>query len=264
MFSRARIPVVAVGAALAAVGVGAGLALATAAPASAPSAQASSAASASPAAPAWLTSYSGYSAMMDRYGRTSGMMGGAGATGGMMNGAGSTDMGRIMGRVLAQQPGPRISAAQAAAEAAATPAGAVVNAAAGTVTFTTSQVVLTVVAGPTDAAMYEFEVAGLIDPAVVVPAGARITLRLINADTDMAHGIVITGDDWAAGGTWMPMADDRPAFPGADVWALGEQTTAGAPTGTARFTASAAGTYTYLCPIPGHAGLGMRGTFTVR
>jgi nitrite reductase (NO-forming) len=34
-------------------------------------------------------------------------------------------------------------------------------------------------------------------------------------------------------------------------------------TGTVTFTASQAGTYHYLCPVPGHAQKGMAGAFTV-
>ena len=39
---------------------------------------------------------------------------------------------------------------------------------------------------------------------------------------------------------------------------------AGMHAGTLTFTASAPGTYHYLCPVPGHARDGMTGTLTVR
>ncbi len=39
---------------------------------------------------------------------------------------------------------------------------------------------------------------------------------------------------------------------------------AGMHEGTLTFTASTSDTYTYLCPVPGHAQQGMTGTFTVR
>lgn len=45
---------------------------------------------------------------------------------------------------------------------------------------------------------------------------------------------------------------------------LGSQIPAGMHTGTLSFTASAPGSYRYLCPVPGHAHKGMAGTFTVR
>lgn len=175
-----------------------------------------------------------------------------------------TDMGRIMGRVLAAAPGPRITATQSQAEAAAVPAGARVDAAANTVAFTGRTVTLTVVAGPAAQSMYTFGIAGLTDPAITVPANAQVTLRFVNADTDMAHGIVITTAGPAATRAWMPMMSAAPAFPRAALWALGEQNSSGAPTATTQFTATTAGTYTYLCRVPGHAQQGRYGTFTVR
>jgi uncharacterized cupredoxin-like copper-binding protein len=101
----------------------------------------------------------------------------------------------------------------------------------------------------------------MTDPQIVVPAGAQVTLRLINADTDMAHGIVVTSTD--AAGAWMPMMKSAEAVPGAAIWALGAADSSGAPTETTAFTAATAGTYTYLCPVPGHSQQGMYGTLTV-
>lgn len=276
MFISKRIPALALGALLAAAGLGAGLASAYSGTSS-PPVQASATGTAgpaagqefAPAAPTWMTSYSGYAAMMGRYGGAYGMMGGSGPNGAMMGGGGpsgtaysGTDMGKIMGRVLAAAPGPRIAAAQAQAEAAAVPAGAHVDAATNTVAFTGPAVTLTAVAGPTEEAMYTFEIAGLTDPAISVPAGTQITLRIVNADTDMAHGIVVTTDR-AGVEAWMPMMNAAPAFPGAAVWALGEAGSAGAPSATTQFTVTAPGTYTYLCPVPGHTQQGMYGTLTV-
>jgi rusticyanin len=264
LISAKRIPFIILGAVLVAAGVGTGLALAGSGPGSASSAPATSSSStaeqgADLTAPTWMTSYSGYSTMMGRYGGGSGMMGGSG---GMMYGG--TDMGRIMGRVLAAAPQTRISAAQADAWASTVPAGAHIDAATDTVAFTSHEITLTVVTGPSDLAMYRFEIAGLIDPTVVVPSGAHVALRLVNADEDMAHGIVVTESDQAAATGWMPMMSAAPAFSGAEVWALGEETAVGAPTAITDFTATTPGTYTYLCPVPGHAQQGMYGTLTVR
>jgi len=36
-----------------------------------------------------------------------------------------------------------------------------------------------------------FRVAGLVNPAIIVPAGARVTIEFVNADPDTAHGLVI-------------------------------------------------------------------------
>lgn len=62
------------------------------------------------------------------------------------------------------------------------------------------------------------------------------------------------------GGSMMGAA---PAFPGAALWFLGNPTSVGMHAGTVTFTAGTAGTYRYLCPVPGHAQKGMVGAFQV-
>lgn len=49
-------------------------------------------------------------------------------------------------------------------------------------------------------------------------------LRVINADPDTAHGLVITASQ--ATSSWMPMMTARPAFTGSALWFLGNPTTA--------------------------------------
>jgi plastocyanin len=216
----------------------------------------------------------GYSTMMGSggYGR-GGMMGnwtgtgtGTGNGAGMMGGSGAFNgngMGAMMGRVLADSSGSRVSAAEAATDATAVPPGASVDAAHNRLTFTGDTVTLTLVAGADEKNSYTFEVAGLANPQIIIPAAARVTLRLVNVDSDMAHGVLITAAD-AASTSWMPMMTSAAAFSGSAIWALGEADGSGAPTATASFTAGAPGTYTYLCPVPSHAQQGMSGTFTVR
>ena len=63
--------------------------------------------------------------------------------------------------------------------------------------------------------------------------------------------------------SWMPMMTAAPAFSGSALWFLGDPTAAGMHDGTIAFTAGTPGSYEYLCPVPGHAQQGMRGTFTV-
>lgn len=259
---------------LAAGGLGTGLALGSDTPASAPATAASGVTGTTANPPTWMTSYAAYSAMISRYGGTigsggtgagpGGMMGrwtGTGMMGGGYGAYSGTGMGQVMGRVLANASGPRVSTARAAADATAVPPGASVDAAHNRLTLTGNT--LTLVAGTNEKNMYTFEAAGLTNPEIVIPVGAHVTLRLINADTDMAHGIVITTTG-AADTSWMPMMTSTAAFPGAAIWALGEATDSGAPTATTSFTAVTPGTYTYLCPIPGHTQQGMYGTLTVR
>jgi rusticyanin len=227
--------------------------------------------------------------MMSRYygGSPGSMMGGNGSYGWMMGGDGyrwmmggvsapswmrgahlpaammgtTADMGQIMGRLWASAPGPRVTSEQAARDGSQVPADANVNRVANTITFTTRTVNLTAEASPAGGPDETFRIAGLVNPKLVVPAGARVSILVINADPDTAHGLAVTvGQDVSS---WMPMMTTRPAFPGSALWFLGNPTAAGMHAGTLTFTAARPGTYQYLCPVPGHAQKGMTGTFTV-
>jgi rusticyanin len=172
-----------------------------------------------------------------------------------------TDPGQVMGRLWANAPGPRVSPSQAAALGTQAPAGARIDPAARTITFTSSSVHLVVLASPAGGPDETFRIAGIVNPAITVPAGAKVSIDVINADPDTAHGLVITASNGRS--RWMPMMTDRPAFPGSALWFLGNPTTAGMHSGTLIFTATTPGTYHYPCPVPGHAQKGMTGTFTV-
>jgi rusticyanin len=235
--------------------------------------------------------YSWYRSMMGHYDRGSGTMMGGVPGPWMMSGAGyrwmtggtqapgwmrggtlpgfmtgmmgtAHDPGKIMGSLWASAPGPRVSPAGAARLGHQAPADARVDRAANTVTFATANVRLIVLASPTSGPDETFRVAGLVNPALAVPAGAHVSIQVINADPDTAHGLVVTTG--GARSPWMPMMTARPAFPGAALWFLGNPTAAGMHTGTIQFTASRPGTYRYLCPVPGHEQKGMTGTLTVR
>ncbi len=211
----------------------------------------------------WMMSQAGYRWMTGGGASPGWMTGGmpAAMMGGGMMGAG-TDPGQIMGRLWANAPGPRVSAAQAAALGRQVPAGSQVSQASNTITFETTTVGLTILASPSGSPDETFRAAGLVNPRIVVPSGARVTIQVVNADPDTAHGLVITAD--GASTSPMPMMTARPAFTGAALWFLGNPTSAGMHQGTLTFTAATAGTYQYLCPVPGHAQKGMTGTFTVR
>jgi rusticyanin len=210
---------------------------------------------------------SSYGAMMGRTGYRR-MMGGQDAPSwmrgqalpGFMMGT-SRDPAAIMGSLWANSPGRRVSSAQAARLGRLAPAGAVLDRAANRITFTGSAVRLVVLASPAGGPRETFRIAGLTDPTVIVKAGARIRIEVINADPDAAQGLVVTTS--LAGSAWMPMMTARPAFPGSAVWFLGDPTSAGLHAATLSFTASTPGTYQYLCPVPGHARAGMAGAFTV-
>ena len=208
---RTRISVLAGTAVLAAAALGAGVAIAASGSSAQPAAATASPAPAASASPG----YSWYRSMMAGYLGGGGMMGGS-SYGWMMSPAGyqwmtggsgapgwmsggtlpasmmgtSTDPGSIMGRLFAGTPGPRISAAQAAALGTQAPAGAGVSRVGNTITFTASTVRLTMLASPPGGPDETFRVAGLTNPAIIVPAGARVSIQVINADPDTAHGLV--------------------------------------------------------------------------
>lgn len=269
-----RWPLVAVVAAavLAAAGLGTGLAL-TLGSSSAPTGVSSSA-------------YSYYQSMMGRFGvgsmmggssygwmmgpsGYSWMMGGSGAPGWMNGGSlpgfmmgSSSDPGQVMGELFADAPGPRVSSAEATTLGNQTPAGAAVDRSGNRITFSSQSVNFAVVASPAGNPDETFRVAGLVNPTIVVPEGAQVGIQLVNADPDTAHGLVVTAN--GAASSWMPMMSATPAFSGSALWFLGNPTSAGMHEGTVSFTASRAGAYQYLCPVPGHAQKGMVGTFVVR
>lgn len=292
VMTRKRSTILAGVAVLAAAGLGTGVAIAATGPsgsAPAPAPAASAAAYTSPG-------YSWYQSMMSaRYGSGTSMMGGSsGSYGWMMSQAGykwmtgagtaipgwmasgslpsammasgmmggGTDPGKVMGTLFAGAPGTRVSAAQAAALGSQALASARVSKAANTITFTTTTVRLAIVASPSGGPDETFRVAGLVNPSIIVLAGARVTIEFVNADSDTAHGLVVTAS--AATVSWMPMMTARPAFADSALWFLGNPTSAGMHEGTIAFTAATPGTYRYLCPVPGHAQKGMSGTFTIR
>jgi rusticyanin len=277
--NRKHAGLIAAAAVLIAGGTGAGLALASATSPSAPSA--------SPAAAAAGPGYAWYRSMMGSLGNGS-MMGGTsygwmmGGTGyrwmmggaaaapawmrgnalpGFMMGA-SRDPGQVMGRLWANAPGPRVSPAEASRLGSQLPAGATADRAANRITLTGSRVHIVALATPSGGPDETFRIAGLVNPAIVVTAGSSVSIEVINADPDTAHGLVVTASQDRS--SWMPMMTAAPAFGGSALWFLGNPTSAGMHAGTLTFTASTPGTYHYLCPVPGHAQKGMAGAFIVR
>jgi len=140
------------------------------------------------------------------------------------------------------------------------PAGASVDKAADKITFIRATVSFIVVAIPPGGPDMTFRVAGLTNPNIVVPQGSQVTVEFINADTDEAHGWLVTNQQ-------PPFnfgQSRQPAISGGSAGLIGDPTTAGDGARTVTFRADPTGTYQYICPMPGHAQMGMHGTFIVR
>lgn len=128
-----------------------------------------------------------------------------------------------------------------------------------TITFTSQKVTFTVVAVPPVGPDMTFRIGGLVNPTLVLPSGATVHVEFINADTDEAHGWEVVGPgppfEFGVGG---------PALVGAIARPLGDPTAAGDGAETITFQAGRPGSYEYVCPMPGHAQMGMHGRLIVR
>jgi rusticyanin len=153
-----------------------------------------------------------------------------------------------------------VPASQVLALSDQVPGGAIVDRNADTITFSGSSVSFTVVAIAPGAPDMTFRVAGLSNPAIIVPKGSHVAVRFINNDSNEAHGWLITTNQppfgFGQSGT--------PAIGGARAGVLGDPTSAGDGAISFSFVASGAGSYQYICPMPGHAQMGMHGPFIVR
>ncbi|WP_298139779.1 hypothetical protein [Acidiferrobacter sp.] len=136
------------------------------------------------------------------------------------------------------------------------------------VMFPGRNVVITMIANAPHHPDMSFETGGLTNPTVCVTQGAHVTLEFSNMDygPGMAHGLVITSA--------------KPPYPlriSRHLPAVLARINALAPRSNARlnaaryaeatvhFVAGRAGTYYYICPIPGHAlAFHMYGRFIVR
>jgi plastocyanin len=195
--------------------------------------------------------------------RGAGMATPGGSSGGAAAGFSSPSLAqsiaRRVGTALAGQAPQAVSLAQTLALSNRVPAGAVIDKGANRVVFTGDSVSLTVVAVPPGGPDMTFRVAGLTNPAIVVPRDARVTVRFINGDNDEAHGWMVVSEQ-------PPFSFGQPKAPGisgAFSGLIGDPTASGQGASTFSFQAGPAGRYEYICPMPGHAQMGMHGAFIV-
>lgn len=165
-----------------------------------------------------------------------GMMGGYAAGAGSSTNAATGTVGVAAAQRLAKQ----------------LPSGATIDRARNTIAFRSQDVKLAAVAAPAGGPELSFEVAGLINPTIVVPHGANVSVQVLNDDTAAPHDFVVSR-----------AVDGAPAFAGAASPELGTASSQSVPSSLMRFTATTAGSFIYDCSVPGHAQGGMQGRFIV-
>lgn len=122
------------------------------------------------------------------------------------------------------------------------------------IVITESTVHLSVLSGPG----LTFTIGGLTNPTIQVKPGSQIVVHFLNiGGANHSFGIVTQGPPY---GTEPPT---EIAFPGAESPDAHMGTMQGS-NASFSFTVGAAGTYWYVCHVPGHAAAGMYGKFVVQ
>ena len=132
------------------------------------------------------------------------------------------------------------------------PSGATLDHASNTITFHGQDVNFAAVAAPSGGPELSFEVAGLVNPTIVVPHGAKVSVQVLNDDTAAPHDFVVS-----------KAVDGAPVFSGAASPELGTASTRSVPSSATRFATTTTGSFVYDCTVPGHAQAGMQGKFIV-
>jgi len=83
----------------------------------------------------------------------------------------------------------------------------------------------------------------------LLATAAAIVLLVLSAPSDQAGAVPPETGVWSVG---------------ASAGVIGNPVSAGDGANTIRFTATSTGDYQYICPMPGHAQMGMHGAFNVR
>ncbi|MGC8693250.1 MAG: sulfocyanin-like copper-binding protein [Thermoplasmata archaeon] len=144
------------------------------------------------------------------------------------------------------------------------PSNAIIEKNNNTIKFNSSNVFLLIEGGPMNApSMYSFEIYGLYNPTILVPAGSKITILFVNVDTDQPHNVAISRylpQYYGMMGSEMMVPY---AFAGSGCPVLEPLNSQNHYSYEFSFTANIAGNFYYLCQVPGHAENGMYGSFIV-
>ncbi len=141
-----------------------------------------------------------------------------------------------------------------------------INKAKNQVTFTGDRIEIAMAAVQPNFPDTTFEVAGLVNPTIVVPAGSAVTLDFFNMDYGggMNHGVVITPDAPPYPVlSMMGMPGSLVGIPVLPPRQLEDAQESSYYEGSITFRVPASGTYYYLCQYYDHASKGMYGRFIV-
>ena len=180
---------------------------------------------------------------------------------GSMMGGGMMGSGSMMGGSTTSN-GPAISNDQLQQLVKQGEVGATINKGANTVTYTGTNVNLVALASPHGVPNMTWEIDGLVNPTITIPAGAMVNVTLVNPDWGYMHGFeVTTTPPPYVQMPMMSMHDDfmLPPLPQRTTQSL---STAQYYSRTGSMSLPT-GTYYYLCPVPGHAQQGMFGVLKI-
>jgi rusticyanin len=174
--------------------------------------------------------------------------------------------GGMMGNYGGWQGARQVTASFAEQQLSQTTTSAYVNKAGKTVRFPGNYIHIAMAAVQPNFPDTTFEVAGLVDPTLIVPAGSLVTLNFINMDYGywMNHGVVITPIPPPYPVlSMMGMPDTVAGIPVLPPRQLKDTDSSRYMEGTTTFRAPTPGVYYYLCEFYNHAYKGMFGRFIV-
>jgi rusticyanin len=178
------------------------------------------------------------------------MMGGGGNAGGMMgdgHGVGGARAGFV--------PASRVRASAAYAARSAKRTGSMFS-------YSTQHVNLVAIAAPGSQPGMFWQLDGVNNATITVPAGATLNVEFANGDPGHRHGFELTTA--APPYSFMAMMDGHIAAHGAFIMPVRPPDGNSWYVATATFHAPAPGTYHIICPVPGHAQQGMWAKLVVR
>ena len=123
-----------------------------------------------------------------------------------------------------------------------------------TIAFSGASIDVMVLMGPMSegTSMYTFVVDNLSNPTLIFPEGARVTMTVVNIDTDAYHGLALTSDAPPYSSNVMTSMMYSSA-------STGLLPPSSAVYAAQRISFAFTGVVYYVCPVPGHAQLGMYG-----